>query len=319
MRLYVHGKLQNTELDVTELAKKYAKPHPESSYLWLETTVDDQANLQRLADELEVHELAIEDAISGQEQQKVTRFPDYILVHLHYPEIIDDEVAVTRITAIVSQNLMVTIREHDFPIELVQQHLDRNNDLARYGVNYLVWGLLDVVVDQTESLLQRVDDGTEDIESRLFSDEDPKVLQAEAFKLRRLMTAGRRLCLGQRTVVSSWGHQEGGVEPEQIRPYFSDVMDHAVRDVETADELREYLGTILETIIALQGNRMNEVMKKVTSWAAIIAIPTLITGFFGQNLAFIGFNTVWGAWVAVALILATSWLLWWQFRRRNWL
>ena len=77
--------------------------------------------------------------------------------------------------------------------------------------------------------------------------------------------------------------------------------------------------TILETNITIQGNRMNLIMKKVTSWAAIIAVPTAITGFYGQNLPYPGFATHWGFWFSTTLIVVLSATLYWSFRRHDWL
>jgi len=104
-----------------------------------------------------------------------------------------------------------------------------------------------------------------------------------------------------------------------MQPYFQDVYDHVLRATEWSESLRDLVTTILETNISIQGNRMNLIMKKVTSWAAIIAVPTAITGFFGQNLLFTGFGTVWGVWLSLALIGVTSMALYFSFKRRDWL
>ena len=92
-----------------------------------------------------------------------------------------------------------------------------------------------------------------------------------------------------------------------------------LRATEWTESLRDLVATILETNISIQGNRMNLIMKKVTSWAAIIAVPTAITGFFGQNLDFPGNGTVWGVIASSALIVLVGGALYLSFRRRDWL
>jgi magnesium transporter len=102
-------------------------------------------------------------------------------------------------------------------------------------------------------------------------------------------------------------------------PYLEDVYDHVLRVTDWTDSLRDLVNTILETNISLQGNRMNLIMKKVTSWAAIIAVPTLVTGFYGQNVPFPGFSNHWGFWVSSALIVVCPIALYRMFKRRDWL
>ncbi len=102
-------------------------------------------------------------------------------------------------------------------------------------------------------------------------------------------------------------------------PYYQDVYDHVLRATEWTESLRDLVTTILETNLTIQGNRMNLIMKKVTSWAAIIAVPTAITGFYGQNLPYPGFATHWGFWFSTALIIVGSLTLYWSFRRHDWL
>jgi magnesium transporter len=104
-----------------------------------------------------------------------------------------------------------------------------------------------------------------------------------------------------------------------MSPYFQDVYDHVLRVTEWTESLRDLVNTILETNISLQGNRMNLIMKKVTSWAAIIAVPTAITGFYGQNLPYPGFATQWGFVVSSALIVVISVSLYFAFKRNDWL
>jgi YhgE/Pip-like protein len=131
-------------------------------------------------------------------------------------------------------------------------------------------------------------------------------VQKRSFELRKSLVLLRRLILPMREVVNTVLRRDlRSIDPEML-PYFQDVYDHVLRATEWTESLRDLVTTILETNISIQGNRMNMIMKKVTSWAAIIAVPTAITGFFGQNLAFAGFGTARGLWIgalAVFLVL----------------
>jgi magnesium transporter len=103
-------------------------------------------------------------------------------------------------------------------------------------------------------------------------------------------------------------------------PYYQDVYDHVLRAADWTDSLRDLVSTILETNLTIQGNRMNEIMKKVTSWAAIAAVPTVITGYYGMNVRiFPGAGTLFGGVVALVLMTVLVALLYVAFRHRDWL
>jgi magnesium transporter len=101
--------------------------------------------------------------------------------------------------------------------------------------------------------------------------------------------------------------------------YYQDLYDHTMRVADWTDSLRDLVTTLLETNLTIQGNRLNQIMKQVTSWAAIIAVPTAITGFYGQNIPYPGFNESWGFWVSTVAILVISGGLYWVFKKRDWL
>jgi magnesium transporter len=106
---------------------------------------------------------------------------------------------------------------------------------------------------------------------------------------------------------------------EALLPYFQDVYDHVLRATEWTESLRDLVTTILETNLTIQGNRMNVITKKVTSWAAIIAVPTFITGFYGMNVPYPGFSREAGLASAIGIMVATGLVLYVIFKRKDWL
>jgi magnesium transporter len=110
-----------------------------------------------------------------------------------------------------------------------------------------------------------------------------------------------------------------GVVDAAMGPYFQDVYDHVLRATEWTESLRDLVSTVLETNLTIQGNRQNTIMKKVTSWAAIIAVPTAVTGYYGMNVPYPGFGRPSGAVAATALIVILSGGLYLLFKRLDWL
>jgi magnesium transporter len=133
------------------------------------------------------------------------------------------------------------------------------------------------------------------------------------------MVRFHRLVIPMREAVSSLMRRERGVVSEETYPYYQDVYDHILRVSEASDSLRDLVSTIVETNLSLRDYRQNQIVKKVSSWAAIIAVPALITGFYGMNVPYPGSQETWGVAASIALMITVSAGLYWLFRRRDWL
>jgi magnesium transporter len=140
--------------------------------------------------------------------------------------------------------------------------------------------------------------------------------------LRKTLTRARRLAVPTGDLLRDLDRPDTsvpGLVDEALAPYFADVRDHAVGSAERIDGLRETVTAVLDTRLALRGDQLNEIMKKLTGWAAIIAVPTAVTGFYGQNVPYPGFQQ-WSGFVAsISLTAAIAVLLYLVFRRRGWL
>ena len=155
----------------------------------------------------------------------------------------------------------------------------------------------------------------------LLFDDKPKdqQVQRRSFEMRKSLVTLRRVVLPMREVVNTLLRRDLKVVDEKMAPYFQDVYDHVLRVTEWTESLRDLVTTILETNLTIQGNRLNLIMKKLTGWAAVIAVPTAITGFYGMNVPYPGFGREWGFAVSVVVLLSTAGAIWYAFKRRDWL
>src|SRR5882757_7563368 len=144
-------------------------------------------------------------------------------------------------------------------------------------------------------------------------------MQRRTFELRKSLVVLRRVVLPMREVLNSLLRRDLHVVDGEILPYFHDVYDHVLRATEWTESLRDLVTTILETHLTVRGNRLNVIMKQVTSWAAIIAVPTAVTGFYGQNVPYPGFGQPWGFWVSTVVTVAASVVLYVVFRHKEWI
>jgi len=177
-----------------------------------------------------------------------------------------------------------------------------------------------LLVDRHFDAVQALDDGIEELEDILFDERprDPEV-QRRSFELRKSLVTLRRVVLPMREVVNTLLRRDLHVVDDDMAPYFQDVYDHVLRAAEWTESLRDLVTTILETNLTIQGNRLNLIMKKLTGWAAVIAVPTAVTGFYGQNVPYPGFGKEWGFLLSVGVLFGTAGALYWAFKRRDWL
>jgi magnesium transporter len=202
----------------------------------------------------------------------------------------------------------------------VVRRWDESPDLAKSGVAFLLYGLLDNVVDGHFEAVHALDDHIEALEDRLFDDRPKdKAVQRRTFELRKSLVLLRRVVLPMREVVNSLLRRDLHIVDESMQPYFQDVYDHVLRETEWTESLRDLVSTILETHLTMQSNRLNVITKKVTGWAAIIAVPTAVTGFYGQNVPYPGFGHPIGFWTSTAIIVLLSAGLYLAFRRNDWI
>jgi magnesium transporter len=227
----------------------------------------------------------------------------------------------TEIDAFISPRWLITVRHDErFDIDAVMQRWDRSAHLVDEGIGYLLYGLLDVVIDGYFETAETFDEFYDDVSEALFGDVplDP-TRQRHWFQMRKALVQFHRLVVPMREAISALMRRENEVVSDRLEPYFRDIYDHILRVSETTDALRDLAATIVETNLSLRDFRQNQVMKQVTSWAAIVAVPTLITGFYGMNVPYPGYGRDWGTVTAVILIVVLSAALYALFRRRDWL
>ncbi|MBW4718422.1 magnesium transporter CorA family protein [Saccharothrix obliqua] len=318
-REYRHGELVAEDFPVAEVPERL---RGDGVTLWVDLCGPSTDELPALAAELGLHALAVEDALHPHERPKLHQYETHCFLTAYATRLDEQGALVTaELSAFVTRHALVTVRTDDrFDMGLVVDRWEESPTLARSGVGYLAHGLLDCVVDSHFEAVQALDEQIESLEDMVFADQpDTVAVQRRSLALRRSLVTLRRVVLPMREVVSGLMRRDQDIVDAPLMPYYQDVYDHVLRAGEWTESLREVVATIRETQLSLQGNRLNLVMKKVTGWAAIVAVPTAITGFYGQNVPFPGTGETWGFWLSAALMLVASASLYLLFKRRDWL
>ena len=319
-RLYRDGKLELEDFPPSDISEHVQDP---DATVWLDYCEPTHEDLQTIASELSLHPLAVEDAVNEHQRPKLDRYESHLFINAYVVHLDSDsgELSTSEVSMFVTPRALVTVRKDEgVEIGAVLRRWDESPDLAGNGVAFLLWGVLDVIVDGHFDAVQSLDTEIEELQNALFDTTAREVeVQRRSFELRKSLVLLRRVVLPMREVVNSVMRRDLHVIDPEMTPYYQDVYDHVLRATDWTESLRDLVTTILETNIAIQGNRMNLVMKKVTSWAAIIAVPTAITGFYGQNVPYPGFSAHWGFWFSSALIVVMSVGLYLAFKSRDWL
>jgi magnesium transporter len=320
-RLYRHGVLEREGFPVDDISTYLAD---RSAVVWLDLRDPDRDDLNVLSAEFGLHPVAIEDAVFMHERPKLDRYRSHLFLAAYAVHLdpVTGELATSELAAFVTEHALITVRKDDgLDIGAVVGYWDASPDLATFGVGYLLHGLLDHVVDGHFAAVQALDDAIEGLEDRLFADNPSQDLdvQRRSFELRKSLVLLRRVVLPMREVVNSLMRRDLRVVGDQLHPYYQDIYDHVLRATEWTESLRDLVTSILETNLTIQGNRMNIITKKVTSWAAIIAVPTFITGVYGMNVPYPGFDRPWGVTVAFGTMVLLAIVLYMVFRRNDWL
>jgi magnesium transporter len=319
-RVWRDGELESENFPAARVSDYLAES---GTVVWLDLCAPDADGLKVISEELGLDPLAVEDAASHQERPKLDRYEGHLFLNAYSVRLSAEsgQLETHEISAFITDQALVTVRgDEEFDLDALRQQWDASPDLAKYGVAYLLHGLIDLIVDGHFEAVQSLDGEIDGLEERLFADEVPgKDMQHRSFRLRKSLALLRRVVLPMREVVNTLLRRDLDVVPAEMTPYYQDVYDHVLRATEWTESLRDVVTSLQEARIAMQGNHLNQVMKKLTGWAAVIAVPTAVTGFYGQNVPYPGYGKHWGFVVSVLILVCTALALYALFKKRDWL
>lgn len=330
-RLWCGGELKSENFPLADVSEYL---HSDGALVWVDLLNPDRDVLDHLADELGFDHHAVEDVVENTPRTKAVRFTTHTFLTVYatalgpqIPGSIESRLRTARISIFALPTAVVTIRHEEdlqhpvLDIDEVVRRWDGNEDLLRMGSPALLHGILDVVVDGQFDTIQQLDDAIESLEDSLFDDRSQtRQLQRDTYRLRKELVELRRIVLPMREVVNTIMRRSSpGTDAGELDGWYTDLYDHVIRASEWTESLRDMITTVFETNLSLQDARLNTIMKKLTGWAAIIAVPTLVTGWYGQNVPYPGYGNNWGVWTSAVLTVLTSVALYLAFKRRDWL
>ena len=319
-QLYRAGTRASEAVDLTRARELIAR---NDTFLWLDAVDPTDDDLEQLAATFGLHPLAIEDVKHGQQRTKVELDHDVAFVVLRPIGLTDDDMIEQELFAFVGTRFLVTLRPSPaFEMREVVSRWERQPDLFGEGGGFAIYVLIDEVVDDYLTAIERFEDRTDDLENAVFAedgaDTDQDIQQA-LFRLKRQVVHLRRFAMPVRAALDRL-QERPEMAPPSLGPYFRDATDHVLRVVDLADNVRDLLTSLLEVRVAQAANRLNDIMKRVTSWGAVILVPTLIAGIYGMNFRQMP-ELRWelGYPMSLLTMALAGGGVWWFFRRKDWL
>jgi magnesium transporter len=302
----------------------------EGNFVWIDVPDPQPDEIDALGAIFALHPLTIEDAHHRHQRPKVELFEGYAFVVAH-PVAVQDgpdgqELVDQELHAFVGRRYIATLRygADPFPMKVVEHRwLGQADMLASEGGGFASYVLLDEVVDGYLSVVESFEDRADDLEDDVFgqpaADDDGTALQERIFRLKREVVRLRRFAAPLRQSLDLL-QEEPRIAGSRLQPYYRDVSEHVIRVTELADNIRDLLTSLLEVRVSQVANRLNEITKKISAWAGIILVPTLIAGIYGMNFEHMP-ELAWrlGYPGAIGAMLLSGIILYTVFKRRGWL
>jgi magnesium transporter len=292
----------------------------DDSVIWLDLDDPTAEDLQIVVQEFGLHPLAVEDAVHDHQRPKIDRYRSHLFVNVYAVQVREDEVVTAEISMFVTPRALITVRKSEFDVDTLIARWDLDPELSHGStVSYLLYGLLDAVVDGHYAAIEALEADAEDLEDQLFVPRSGVDIRQRGYRLRRALADLRRVVAPMHEVLGRLTRSDLQLATDELLPYYQDVADHVQRTAESVDSARDLVASILDANLTEQSNQLNEITKKLASWAAIIAVPTAITGFYGQNVPYPGFGSHAGfaSSVLVMVVLAAGVYL--LLRNKGWL
>jgi magnesium transporter len=320
-RLYRAGELLEEGFPADQLSERLAADP--QAVAWLDLYDPTEDDLQIVTHEFGLHPLAVEDAISPHQRPKVDRYRTHLFANMYAVSVGDRPGGLTvgEISMFVTSRALITVRKDDVDIDALIARWDLSTELVNPGnqVSILVYGLIDAVVDGHYDAAEQLDDALDELQTHLFQGRATVEIRRRAYELGASIAALRRFVAPMPEVVSRLMHADAHLLDDPLSPYYQDVHDHALHTAETVDAARDRVDRIAGTQLNEQSAQLNEITKKLAAWAAIIAVPTAVTGFYGQNVPYPGFGQFAGFITSSVVMLVLAGGLYIYLRRRNWL
>ena len=275
-----HGKRRDIPLD--DISDALAVN--DDSFVWVGLYEPEDAVLDKLQEEFGLHDLAVEDAQHAHQRPKIEAYGNSLFVAVHTAQSVDDKIRFGETHAFLGPRYLVTVR-HGASLSYapVRARVEREPELLALGPAYALYAVLDYVVDNYLPIVSEFRDSLNALEQDIFASTFRRDTIVKLYELKRELTQLRLAVAPMQDILAQLTRIHGTLVPDEVRLYFRDVLDHAMRVNESTDTLREMLTAAMSVNLSLVTVNQGEVVKKLAGWAGLLAVPTLVASWYGMN------------------------------------
>ena len=306
------------DIPVTQIREHIQQPN---GFVWVAVADPEPAELEYLQGEFDLHPLAVEDAGSGHQRPKIEEYGTSLFVVLHMLETDATDIRVGEVAVFVGERYVLSVRSgvrRGFAD--VRTRAEQEPELLRHGPAYVLYALMDAVVDRYFPVVEALEDEIDGIEARIFAGQTTRANIEALYDLKRKLMVLKHAA-GPLTEATG-KLQAGRVPPvcAGLVDYFRDVYDHLKRLNQSIDNLRDTVTTAITVNLSLITLQESEVTKQLAAYAALAAVPTMIAGVYGMNFAQMPeLRWAYGYPAVLVLMAAIDGYLYVRFRRAKWL
>ncbi len=315
--LYRNGK-RAREIAIDE---KVDCAHDKSEFVWIGIANPDESELRTLQKTYGLHPLAVEDALKADQLPKADIYGDQLFVVARTAHLEDDEIAYGETAIFVGHSHIISVRHGSARAHTeLRSELEAAPTLLVHGVDYVLHAILDFVVDGYRPMVEMIEEEVLAMERRAVDNFLERDEINRIFSLRRELMRFQRVLVPMSEVAGKLARLDMPCIDPEVKPYFSDVLDHVRRVQMMVDDLREILTSVFEFSNLLEQQRTGAITRQLAAWAAILAVPTAIAGIYGMNFEHMPeLKTTYGYFVVLGVIAVICTALFIQFKRVKWL
>ena len=288
--------------------------------VWVALADPGPGELAAMQHEFDLHELAVEDARHGHQRPKIEEYGDSVFAVLHTVQQRDDELYVGEVDVFAGPNYVLSVRNRtEKGFVQVRARCEREPHLLREGSGFVLYALMDAVVDRYFPLIDALEIKLENIEERMFANASGRTNVEALYALKQKLMVLKHAVA---PLLEGVGKLYGGRVPQVCtasQEYFRDVYDHLVRLNQSVDALRDMVVTAMSVNLALITMSENETTKRLAAYAALVAVPTMIAGIYGMNFEHMPeLKWEWGYPMTLAVMGILDTYLFVRFRKAKW-
>lgn len=290
-------------------------------FVWVALKDPEMGELEAMQKEFGLHDLAVEDAQQGHQRPKIDEYGHSLFAVLQMVENGEEELNVGEVGIFVGANYVLSVRHRAKKGFVdVRRRCEEEPELLRHGAAYVLYALMDAVVDRYFPVLDAIDTQLEQVEEKIFAKNTERASIEALYEIKRKLTTLKH---ATEPLLEAVGRLYGGRVPQLcsgLQDYFRDISDHLVRLNQSIDSLRDMVTTAISVSLSLITLQENEVTKRLAAYGALIAVPTLIAGIYGMNFQYMP-EIQWVHGYPVALLLMTfiDLYMFFRFRKAKWL